>query len=465
MSNKLIGWNKICGFTYAQSMKSKAMKITLAILCIIALVSMPVCSLISGGDDEDTTAETTDITKVYYYDSTGAIAEEFAKGNIQEDLYKDIVYEKAEDNSSEYIDKLINREDNDSEIFLNIEYGEKPESMDYGVSVFTYYNEDSDVEKSDVADYGDFIAENVEKAILMSHDVNDETSKILLKDISTEVVVFDEAGTPVENSESISMFQYYFTLTFICIMIFIVSIVGGKVSELIVTEKSTRVMEYLLTSVKPMAVLVGKVIGSTLIMLTMVGAIIVSLVASVFLDNYMFPSGDGSFALPGVIADLVDSGAIVAATIPNIILILIILVLGTVFYGFIAGIAGAMVSKIEEMAEGMKIYTFAMLIGAYLPLIMCMGSAMGSGEEGVFEYVVYFLPLSSVFILPQYLLMGRVEAYIVLIAIALLIAAIMLVLLLVNKIYEHMLYSNDTKLSVKDIISLTKKGKVTGDGR
>ena len=44
-SSKFTGCGNVFKFTYIQSMKSKATLITMAIFCIIALVSFPVMSL------------------------------------------------------------------------------------------------------------------------------------------------------------------------------------------------------------------------------------------------------------------------------------------------------------------------------------------------------------------------------------------------------------------------------------
>ncbi|MFQ9933020.1 MAG: hypothetical protein ACLRVQ_01115 [Lachnospiraceae bacterium] len=214
-----------------------------------------------------------------------------------------------------------------------------------------------------------------------------------------------------------------------------------------------------MTSVKPMAILVGKVLSAMLMMLTILAGLAVSFVVSIFINNIMFPSDDGSIVLPGVLTDMVEKGAISGITPLNIILIIILLTAGCVFYGLVAGIAGATVSKIEEMAEGMKIFTFTMIVGAYLPLFLSMTNSVGETGWGTMTYVVYLLPISSIFILPQYLILGKVQAGIVVGAIGILIVSVVLLLLLVNKVYEHMLYSNGAPLKVKDIIKMAKPDK------
>lgn len=455
MKTKLRGWKKIFAFAYNQSMKSKAMKITIIILCVIALASMPVSSIISGLDDENEKPDTS-IEKVFYYDNTGIIGEHFADKSVKSEIYGNIAYEKTDKNDRDYIDRLINKDDNKNQVFLSIEYCDDESSLNYGINVYAYYREDSDVDSDDANALAEFVGDNIQKAVLLDAGVDEGKINAAVKSIDYQVLTLDSEGEESESDDGISQYQYFFTLTCICLLIFVVSLVGSKVSELIVTEKSTRVMEYILTSVKPMAVLVGKVVASTLIMITIFGAVAVSFCLSIFINNTMFPSEDGSFVLPDVLRQLIDNGAMTGITPVNIILIIIIIVLGSMFYGCVAGIAGATVSKIEEMAEGMKIFTFTMMIGAYLPLFMAITSETG-GSWGAFEYVVLLLPISSMFIVPEYLVLGKISQSLAFGAVGVLILFIILVLMFVNRVYEHMLYSNGATLKLKDVIGMAKK--------
>jgi ABC-2 type transport system permease protein len=208
-----------------------------------------------------------------------------------------------------------------------------------------------------------------------------------------------------------------------------------------------------------MAVLLGKVIASTLIVLTMMAGVAVSFVVSIFLNNMMFPSDNGNFNMPYVITVLSNNGVLEGLNALNVILIILIIVAGVMFYGFVGGIAGATVSRIEEMAEGMKLFTFTMMIGAYLPMFYAITNYVGSSDWGAFTYLVYLLPVSSIFIIPQYLLLGKVSSMLAIGAFGVQIVFIVLLTALANKVYESMLYSNGAVLKIKDIIGMAKTGK------
>lgn len=68
--------------------------------------------------------------------------------------------------------------------------------------------------------------------------------------------------TPEEDGEGISMSEYYVLLAGIVIVLMIVNMGGGQIALSIVTEKSTKVVEYLMINVRPMALIVGKILAA-----------------------------------------------------------------------------------------------------------------------------------------------------------------------------------------------------------
>ncbi len=457
MKNKLRGWNKICLFTYKQSMNSKAMKITMAILCVAALLSMPLISLFSNmGNDEDS-ADKTKIEKVYVYadNETKDISQQFINKNIKSEIYGDLEYKAVEDG--------FELPDEDASVLLNIKYNPDKDKLDYGIQVCVYYNQDSDVKEDDANSYASFVDDNIKKALLLSSGMEETEIGDMLSSINYTIEMLDEEGNVIKDADALDQFEYWISYSFIMIGIMAVSIAGSKVAELIVTEKSTKVMEYLLTSVKPMAVIWGKVMGSTMIIFSLLGSVVLSFIGSIVINGFAFPNEDGSFAVPSMLQTLSDRGLLEDFTIINILIVIAMLVGGFVLYGLIAGIAGATVSKIEEMAEGVKLFTMTMMIGAYLPLFLIMTSSIGGSGWGALNNVVYLLPVTSMFIVPQYLFLGKISVFVALGAVAILIVSIMLMLLFVNKIYEEMLYSNGAPLKLKNIIGIAKKKSKGGN--
>ena len=125
-------------------------------------------------------------------------------------------------------------------------------------------------------------------------------------------------------------------------------------------------------------------------------------------------------------------------------------------FGFLAGIAGATVSKVEEMAEGLKIFTFAMIIGAYV-VIAYMSSATAGADWGAFTNFVYLFPLCAPFIVPSSLLLGKMSIGLGLLSGAILIVMIALLMIFVATVYEYLIYYNGSPMKLKELIKIFRK--------
>ena len=241
------------------------------------------------------------------------------------------------------------------------------------------------------------------------------------------------------------------------VVMFAISFAGSKVAELIVTEKSTKVIEYIMTSVKPMAMIIGKVAAAVLNILTMVAAFVLSVGCSTFIDKWIFATDTSSVGK--ILSGLFAADTMQSVNPATIIISVLMIAFGLVIYGLLAGVAGATVSKIEELAEGMKLYTFAMMIGAYLALMLLVSENAAGSDWGAFTYFVYLFPLSAPFITPAYLLIGKVSLGIGAGALGLMIICIILLLLFVSKVFEQLIYYNGAPLKIKALITMSKGSK------
>jgi ABC-2 type transport system permease protein len=222
-----------------------------------------------------------------------------------------------------------------------------------------------------------------------------------------------------------------------------------QIASSIVTEKSTRVLEYLLTSVRPLALMVGKILS----MLTVVVLQIISMMIILFLSNKvstLISSSNGET----VLAQLLPKNIFQNLNLTNILFCLILIVLGMIFYATLAGLAGACVSRIEEINEGLALFSFANLIGAYIG----MGAASVLMASGLNAFVIFsfLFPLSSVFLLPGAILIGKVSLPIVAGAIVVQLIFIMLLFKFVAKVYETLILHNGNTIKIKELIKISK---------
>lgn len=456
MKNKFTGVMNVFRFAYKQSVKTKAFVVSLVILCTIALLAFPVTSLFTGQESDNSDESKAELIGTIYIED-GALDGKLGEGlktrilDMDEYSDKEIVLTDEKDHE-DTINKV--KESESGDVLVQITFIGDVSDMDYGFEYVVFYGD----EKEDLDSAGEYLSgciDELHEQVLADIFIEDKGSaQFALYNYSMVLQQIDANGNVIEDDSSLDMAEYGITYAFLMVSIFAISIGGGKVAEQIVTEKSSKVIEYIMTSIKPMALITGKVLASIATVLTMVVAVVLSLFASALINGMLFKAEDGSMMIPDTIKFLFDGSVMTGANIVNIIIAALIFVLGLVLYGFIAGIAGATVSKVEEMAEGIKLFTFAMLIGAYVCIALIMTASTGGGDWGAVTNVIYLFPLTSVFIVPAYILLGKVSAVIGILSVLIMIVCIFLLMIFVSGIYEYLIYYNGSPLKFKDLIGI-----------
>lgn len=454
-SSSMTGFTEVFKFTYAQSIKSKATKITMIIFMVIALASFPVMSLIGNDSADESKVES--ISKVYIYENGIEISDTVTNFLSNNESYKDIQIEVVNAEKMKNLkDNILNSEES-KEILIDIECILDVKDSEYGINYNVFYGKNSAVDRDEVDKISEYFSGMGEAINLANLGINEETAEFISNYIEYKVFGLDADGNIVTDAISEAQYMVNYAILMVCLLC--ITFAGSKVAEQIVTEKATKVIEYIMTSVKPMAIITGKVIASVAIVLTILGGTLAAFIASGFINGIMNSSSEVGFMMPELITNFFNQDVVKGANIYTVVISLVIFLEGFLFYGFIAGVSGAMVSKIEELAEGMKLYTFIMIIGAYLALGLIMSSSMGSSGWGVGNYIVYFLPMSSPFIVPSYMLFGKITP---LMGLGIIVVNAILIALLawfVSTIYEQLIYYNGNKLKIKDLFKLSKNGR------
>ena len=136
---------------------------------------------------------------------------------------------------------------------------------------------------------------------------------------------------------------------------------------------------------------------------------------------------------------------------------MIVIALGVMLYGFIAGLCGAMVRKMEELQEGMSLLIVFTIVGAYLAMFASM--AMQSSLTTPLFYVAMIVPLSSPFLLPGVCLVGVGAWWLKLCSLALLLVLDVIILFASARIYEALILYNGSTIKPKQLIKFLKQAK------
>ena len=209
-----------------------------------------------------------------------------------------------------------------------------------------------------------------------------------------------------------------------------------QVSSSITTEKTSKIIETLVTSTSPKTIVLGKTIGIGIVgllqMILLVGTALIS--AKVFLE-------------PGMIEQVLDMSAIT----PYLgIVTIIYFILGYFAYALLYALTGSTVSKPEDIQSANGPVAMLAVIGFYLSYFTMMNP---TSEMNIFASL---FPISSPFCMPFRIMMGLAKPTDVLISIAILIVTILVIAKVTIKIYSNAILNYGTKMSLKDIINVYK---------
>ena len=252
--------------------------------------------------------------------------------------------------------------------------------------------------------------------------------------------------TSITEGEDWFIYGIMFVVLMVCVM------ASSQVATSIVQEKSSKVIEYLLTSIRPLAIIVGKVLAMLVTVMIQLVAIITVGYVSVKIGELI--SGGGNNA----ITQFMTPEMLESLNFGNIVLGLVVAGAGMVLYATLAGLCGATASRMEDANESLSLLTTISLVGFYVGFAAA-GTLMASGDNAFVTFALIF-PVSSAFLLPAALLVGKAELGIALIAIAVLFLSIILMFKFVAKVYEGLILHNGARLKMKDVFAMAKGAKL-----
>ena len=213
-----------------------------------------------------------------------------------------------------------------------------------------------------------------------------------------------------------------------------------QVSGSIVTEKTSKVMETLVSSTSPKTIIYGKTLG-----IGLVGMLQLILVATTALVSAKM------FLEEEILNSVLDMSNI---TLLLGIVSILYFILGYATYAFLYALTGSTVSKPEDIQSANGPVAVLSVAGFYLSYFTMMNP---TSNLNIFASI---FPLSSPFCMPFRMMMGLAKTSDVLISILVLIITIVLIAKIAIKIYAGAILNYGTKMTIKDMFKIYKDKNV-----
>lgn len=441
------GFKAVFKFTLSQTVKQKSFIIPFVILLIAAMAVAPVQKL--RNKDKDQAAKSVGITRVYYETNEAGFDVPLEAAKAEYEYMSDIEFIKVTDKDAE-LEKLNNEDDEERKNAILVSIRFEVENG-YHFALDSYYSKKSDVKESDVNTLSKDLNEWFTNYKISAINASEETLDSIKSEVSTAVFEYDEY-IKEKKIEPISMKQY--TVVYVLMMIYYMlivlsaSVAGAKVAE----EKTNKIVEYLMTNVRPMALILGKIIAGLVASISEIVIIGGGALGSYYVCEQIWPSSNGSLLDKLELKDTLSGLGVI-----GIITCIVVLALGILFYGFISGLFSATVSKIEDLQQGNMMFTVLIMI-AFIGCIAGVSMAPTLGINAFVKFLCIF-PLSSFMMLPGVLLIGGLSVVEVVVAIALQIVSTILVFWFVARVYESVIVASGKIVSIPDMIRMAKRSK------
>ncbi|GGI03857.1 ABC transporter permease [Egicoccus halophilus] len=184
-----------------------------------------------------------------------------------------------------------------------------------------------------------------------------------------------------------------------------------------IEEKSSRVVEVLLSVARPWHLLAGKLLAMSVLALVQLGLTVAAALGA----NAVV----GAFELPPA------TGGVVAIS-------LLMLVVGFLFYASLYAVAGSMASSLEDAQSTSGPLTFA-VIGAYFAAIF----VVLPNPDGLVTQILTFVPPTAPFVVPARMAFGAIPMWQVALATLVTLATTVLVVRLAGRLYAGTLLAGN----------------------
>ncbi len=440
--SKIAGWKDVFSFTLIQTVKSKAFIVSFIILFTASLVTMPIINMISGNDNEIIEYH---IQKVYVNDQS-QLSETAFLPVLTEGMFGQVVFVALNEDYNTLLKRIETKET--TSVVLDIT------SSEDGFNLHFTKASNGEVTKTETQKLGDIVVEAFDSYKMEKLNISEEQIELISSEVETRVTTTDINGNAVvEENTKISDAQFWFVFAILFIVMMVTTMSGSQIASSIASDKSTRVVEYLLTSVKPLALMVGKILAMLVAVLGQIILILIGVVVSNTITSSM--NNEESLLQKYLPTEVLSNFNFV-----NIVLCILVIALGLVFFATLAGLAGATVSKIEELSEGMTMFTVLVMVGAYTA-VSALNILKGAGTNGFTTFVLLF-PLSSPFLLPGAIIIGKVNIAMTFGSIILLIVSVCLLMRFVARIYETLILHTGSTISFKKLFGMAKELKKEG---
>ncbi len=442
---RLDGLSKVFKFTFLQTIKSKSYRVSFIIFVIVMIMQKPINYFTSRAGHASTDAKTTvsaeSIDTIYFSNESGLPMD-------VNEIKKDLSAKTEDDAGKQVADKITSIKQTADETVKSL--GVKDcliviSRDEKGFAVKGVVSEKTEADVSEVDALAGFFEEEFTTAKQEQSGITEEDIKMLQNGIAVEKLAsYTEYNGSSDEDVTKSQFMGY-ALTF-SIIIFLVSSMGasyviGSVTE----EKTSKLVESLLVTVRPMALLLGKILGMlTYVLMTLLTGIIGAKIVDIVMFDVM------KLEMVQGTETMFDFGVLTKFGYGMTALFVVTLLFGFLAFGILAGMLGSACSKTEDIQSATGTVMMISMAGYF-------GAVFIGGLSAAWAPTVLALvPPFTFFSLPVLFACGKIGVGVLIGGFAIQMVLVVLLAWLMAKTYRNLLLADNSKPKLGALLKALK---------
>ena len=265
----------------------------------------------------------------------------------------------------------------------------------------------------------------------------------------SEIITPSGETSPEEQSEQLrQIIAMVAPMLVLFLMYFMVLLYGQSTANSAIMEKSSKLMDTFLLSVKPETMMLGKVFATALAGILQTLLWLGSLMGGFFLGKeiVLALNPESDLAILSILSSMKELGEVI--DLPGLAVGLLVIVAGLFLYCSLAAIGGALASKQEDLAQTNYIFTLTLVLSFVLSL------DEGSMTSGV-KWLYYF-PFTAILTLPGSAAVGNVSIPEALLCLGIILVTTVIITVISGKIYRLMAFYKGNPPKITKIFELLK---------
>ena len=313
-----------------------------------------------------------------------------------------------------------------------------------GYKVNGIISDDSEVDVRSLDKATEYVQQIFEEVRKKNMGLDDEALKALASGVNTDGVM-TEADYKLEQEKTMGRGEYSgIMIAFVMIVLIVSSLASSYIVASVNEEKSSKLAESLLVSVRPMALLMGKIIA----MLTFIfGTILIGVSLSMVVEKVMVSAFNVDF---GAVAqnNSFNMAIFTGYGVKGFIVLVVELMLALCSFGVLSGILGSACSQTEDQQSATTVVMMLAMIG-YM-------AGMYGGMNDNMIVVLSLVPPVSYFTAPVAYIGGRIGIEILLASFVIQAVVLVALVILAAKTYRVLLLSDSSRPKLASILAATK---------